>query len=82
MAYTEESMDEVSLDLTEILVFDHQKGMFFMLGSHQDSEPRLLCEPNTNTHTRLMSVKYQPSYLQSGCPLFFNTDFPGPKIKP
>jgi len=27
-------MDEISLDLTEILVFDHQKWMFFVLSSH------------------------------------------------
>jgi len=48
VAYTEESMDEVSLDLTQVLIFDHEKWMLLMLSAHQHSKPRLLCEPTTS----------------------------------
>ena len=59
--YTKKCMYQVRLDLTDILVLDHEKGVFFMFCSHQNSEPRLLCEPdiyklntvNNNSHLEI-----------------------------
>jgi len=50
MTYTKESVDEVSFDLAEVLVLDHEKGMFLVLCPHQHAKPRLLREPD---HTKL-----------------------------
>ena len=43
-------MYEVCFDLCSRLVLDHDEAMFLSIGPHQDTEPRLLCEPDEHNN--------------------------------